>query len=662
MDSNQVSNQFTIDNIISEPNIFLKNSTQQQLEKIIQQSNNTYYNNESIMSDEIYDILKDGLVQLYPKSKLVNSIGSTVTSNKVKLPTHLGSMSKIKPDTGELKKWLTKFTGKKVISDKLDGFSLLIDFSSDNPNAYTRGDGSYGQSISWLLEYIKIGNLEKGMVRGEVVISKDNWGILKKKYPKYSNPRNLVSGYVGRKQVSGDILQYFDFVAYEYITQKPLKSSEQLKILEENGFNVVYHVLTNTVTNSSLSQSLLDRRENSPYEVDGIIVTDDQSHLRPNEKNPKYAIAFKMVLDDQCAEVHVLGITWHPTMYGGLTPVVQVSEVILDGAKINNVTANNARFVIKNSIGGPFRAGSIVKITRSGGVIPKILKVVKGHPGNPIDCLPHKDKYQYHWDKNGVNIELDDPDSNPIVRRKRVEHFFNVLDVPNFKTGMVEKVIENGYDTIPKILNMTREKLLEMDGVKDKLAEKIYNGIKKKYGKASLVDLIAGTTLFGKGFGRRKAKPIIENIPNILDIDISNPVQKEKLYQEIVSLNGFSDISAQKFISGWGKFKQFYHTLPKIDFKKQSTKKKKIMIKKKSSTKSETKLDSIHGNRIYVFTGCRASDDLKENIIDCGGIIEDRIKKGVTHLVVKDGNYNQTSKVKAAISKGIQIITLDSIS
>ena len=114
MDSNQVSNQFTIDNIISEPNIFLKNSTQQQLEKIIQQSNNTYYNNESIMSDEIYDILKDGLVQLYPKSKLVNSIGSTVTSNKVKLPTHLGSMSKIKPDTGELKKWLTKFTGKKV--------------------------------------------------------------------------------------------------------------------------------------------------------------------------------------------------------------------------------------------------------------------------------------------------------------------------------------------------------------------------------------------------------------------------------------------------------------------------------------------------------------------------------------------------------------------
>ncbi len=86
------------------------------------------------------------------------------------------------------------------------------------------------------------------------------------------------------------------------------------------------------------------------------------------------------------------------------------------------------------------------------------------------------------------------------------------------------------------------------------------------------------------------------------------------------------------------------------------------MIKKKSSTKSETKLDSIHSNRIYVFTGCRASDDLKENIIDCGGIIEDRIKKGVTHLVVKDVNYKQTSKVKAAISKGIQIITLDSIS
>jgi len=657
-----LSQNFSLDNIISEPNTFIKKATRQEMEDILNTANKEYYNGESKMSDEIYDILKESLEKKYPQSSLLQDIGADVTSNKVKLPTHLGSMSKIKPDTGELTKWLTKYPGTKVLSDKLDGFSLLIDFNSLEPQAYTRGDGRYGQSITWLLKYINIGHLENGRVRGEVVISKDNWGILKKKYPKYSNPRNLVSGYVGRKQVSDDILQYFDFVAYEYITIEPLKSSQQLKILEENGFNVVYHFSANTVTNNSLSQFLLDRRENSPYEVDGIIVTDNIPHQRPTEKNPKYSIAFKMVLDDQCAEVYVLGITWHPTMYGGLTPVVQVSEVTLDGAKINNVTANNARFVIKNSIGGPFRAGSIVKITRSGGVIPKILKVVKGHPGNPIDCLPHKDKYQYHWDENGVNIVLDNPDENPIVRRKRVEHFFNVLDVPNFKTGMVEKVIENGYDTIPKILNMSRKNLLEMDGVKEKLAEKIYSGIKKKYDKASLVDLIAGTTLFGKGFGRRKAKPIIENIPNILEIDITDPVQKETLYQKIVSLKGFSDISAQKFISGWGKFKQFYHTLPKIDFKKQSIKKKKIMIKKKSSTKSETKSDSIHGNRIYVFTGCRATDDLKEDIIDCGGIIEDRIKKGVTHLVVKDGNYKQTSKVKAAISKGIKIITLDSIS
>lgn len=657
-----LSQNFSLDNIISEPNTFIKKATRQEMEDILNMANKDYYNGESKMSDEIYDILKESLEKKYPQSSLLQDIGADVTSNKVKLPTHLGSMSKIKPDTRELTKWLTKYTGTKVLSDKLDGFSLLIDFDTPEPQAYTRGDGHYGQLITWLLGYINIGHLEKGMVRGEVVISKDNWGILKKKYPKYSNPRNLVSGYVGRKQVSGDILQYFDFVAYEYITIEPLKSSQQLQILEENGFNVVYHFSANTVTNNSLSQSLLDRRENSPYEVDGIIVTDNIPHQRPTEKNPKYSIAFKMVLDDQCAEVYVLGITWHPTMYGGLTPVVQVSEVTLDGAKINNVTANNARFVIKNSIGGPFRAGSIVKITRSGGVIPKILKVVKGHTGNPIDCLPHKDKYQYHWDENGVNIELDDPENNPIVRRKRVEHLFNVLDVPNFKTGMVEKVIENGYDTIPKILNMTRENLLEMDGVKDKLADKIYNGIKKKYGKASLVDLIAGTTLFGKGFGRRKSKPIIENIPNILKIDISDPVQKEKLYQKIVSLNGFSDISAKKFIAGWGKFKQFYHTLPKIDFKKQSIEKKKILIKKKkASIKYETKLYSIHCNRVYVFTGCRASDDLKEDIIDCGGIIEDRIKKGVTHLVVKDGNYKQTSKVKAAISKGIQIITLDKL-
>lgn len=647
---------------ITNPKKFIQEANLKQIESVLEYSDDQYYNGSSIMSDEIYDILKDGLEKKYPDSKKLNNIGADVHSNKVKLPTHLGSMSKIKPDTGELKKWLTKYPGKKVVSDKLDGFSLLIDFSESEPNAYTRGNGTYGQSITWLLQFIKIGKLDSGMVRGEVVISKTNWNSLKIKYPQYSNPRNLVSGYVGRKKVSSDILQYFDFVAYEYITDNPIKSSQQLHILKNNGFKTVYNYSTEIVTNNSLSQSLIDRRENSPYEIDGIIVTDDLPHKRPTEKNPKYAIAFKMVLDDQCAEVHVIGMNWQPSMYGVLTPVVQVSEVILDGAKINNVTANNARFVIKNDIGGAFKVGSIIRITRSGGVIPKILKIVKGYEGNINDCLPDKNQYEYHWDENKVNIELDDPDSNPIVRRKRVEHFFNVLDVPNFRTGMIEKVIENGYDTIPKILNMTRENLLEMDGVKDKLADKIYNGIKKKYGEVSLVDLIAGTTLFGKGFGRRKAKPIIENIPNILDIDVSNSVQKEKLYQKIVSLNGFSDISTQKFISGWSKFKQFYQTLPKINFNKQTVKKKKLVIKKKISTKSKLKIDSIHNNRVYVFTGCRANDKLKNNIINNGGVIEDRIKKGVTHLVVKDEHYKQTSKVKAAISKGIQIITLKSIS
>merc|ERR1711871_1645272 len=140
-----------MEKIISNPNNFIQNATQQQLESVIQQTNEAYYNGESIISDEIYDILKSSLEQKFPSSKLTDSIGSEVKSNKVKLPTHLGSMSKIKPDTGELKKWLTKFPGKKIVSDKLDGFSLLIDFNHTEPTAYTRGNGTYGQLITWLL-------------------------------------------------------------------------------------------------------------------------------------------------------------------------------------------------------------------------------------------------------------------------------------------------------------------------------------------------------------------------------------------------------------------------------------------------------------------------------------------------------------------------------
>jgi len=641
--------QFNWTDISSNPYKYAHSINVEKLEQCIKLANQHYYNSESVMEDNVYDILVECLKERKHNSKILDEIGASIVGKfKVTLPTFMPSMNKIKADTGEVKKWCIKYPGSYTVSDKLDGMSMLIHNDEGNIRAYTRGDGKVGQDISWIVNYIKIGNTHNGdMVRGECVVSKTNWGIIKAKYPKYSNARNFVSGYTGSKTVDPKLMKYIDFVAYEYITEIPKRYSNQFQCLSEMGFDVVFWESREKVDNSSLSNLLENRREASTYEVDGIIIaSDDKGYTRMDDKYPKYAKAFKMVLDDQTAEVSVLGITWNPSMHGVLKPIVNISPVVLDGAKIRNVTGNNAKNIVNNAIGGVIGPGAIVKLTRSGGVIPKILKIVKPYGGESSNVLPMQTEFgKYSWNSTNVDIVLKRPELNKTVVLKRIEHFFGTLSVPYFKTGIIKKVFDVGYNTIPKILNMTVENLLTIDGIKEKIANKIFNAIQKGYNSATLTLLMSGSHVFGSGFGKRVIKPILSKFPNILDIDLNNSSQRDKLFNGITGLKGYQSTTAQKFIIGLPKFINFHENLPAQNKVQSNTQEIKIIGDK-------------FNNQIYSYTGFRPDEKLKKYIISNGGKLESSVKSNVTHLLVKKKSSKKTKKILDAEAKGIQIIYL----
>ena len=111
-------------------------------------------------------------------------------------------------------------------------------------------------------------------------------------------------------------------------------------------------------------------RDNYKYDIDGLIVTNDKIYTRKSE-NPKHAFAFKMILTDQIAEAKIIDVIWSPSKDGYLKPKVQFEPVIINGARLEFATAFNAAFVQDNKIG----IGAIIKIIRSGEVIPYILDV-----------------------------------------------------------------------------------------------------------------------------------------------------------------------------------------------------------------------------------------------------------------------------------------------
>jgi hypothetical protein len=76
--------------------------------------------------------------------------------------------------------------------------------------------------------------------------------------------------------------------------------------------------------------------------------------------------------------------------------------------------------------------------------------------------------------------------------------------------------MEAGFDSIVKILNMKVEDFLKVEGFKDKTSNKLYNGIREKIKVASLVQIMAASNLFGRGFSEKKLELIINSYPEVL--------------------------------------------------------------------------------------------------------------------------------------------------
>ena len=304
---------------------------------LIQSSDEDYYNTvntgQVLLTDNEYDILQDYLKERYPTNPYFTSasVGAApTTTNKTKLPVYMGSMNKIKPsETNAIFNWINIYKGPYIVSCKLDGVSgLYVREIDGTEKLYTRGDGDYGQNISHLLPYLHLPkvpiNTQRTMVRGEFIIVKN---VFKEKYAAdYSNARNMTSGIINRNTID-DKIEDVHFVTYEVI-EPVLKPSEQLSFLIVCGYNVVPFFSLEMISNEILTQMLVQSRNNCCYEIDGLIITDDNIYQRKCS-NPDYSFAFKMVSTDQIAEATVVDVLWSPSKNGYLKPRIQIKPILI---------------------------------------------------------------------------------------------------------------------------------------------------------------------------------------------------------------------------------------------------------------------------------------------------------------------------------------------
>ena len=445
------------------------------IERKIKESNEAYRNGESILSDQQYDMLLDDLKKLDPNSKLFDEIGGETieASRKSKLPISMFSMNKVK-SVDELKKWFkSKNISEQielVLTPKFDGASLVV-VESDK-KAWTRGNGIEGQESDEHLEKMNTNNIDDDVITfGEAIMKRDVFE--QKEYSStFSNPRNLVSGKLNDKTPT-DILKDIDYIRYGLVGKDFQTKSDSLYYLNEKQKHKVQYKISflEDLTEENLSELYLEWSE--VYEIDGIIVEINLESIRKSlgrerNGNPSYARAYKGEFTE-VKETIIEDITWEISKQGLIKPVMNVKSINLDGVNVTNVTGNNAKFMKINELG----IGSVIKVTRSGGVIPKLVDVVKS-TGFKLPNIG----VEIGWNDNNVElITLEETDDQKL---KQLISFFRIMEVDNLGEGVVKQFFENGFDTVKKILSMKKEDMIKLDKFGVRKSQKIVDSINEK--------------------------------------------------------------------------------------------------------------------------------------------------------------------------------------
>ena len=375
-----------------------------------------------------------------------------------------------------------------------------------------------------------------------------------------SSQRNIVAGLLGRKDhielASYLSFQAFELLSddLEFDTEK-----EKFEILNSLGFvTPEYSVNKTTADLNERLLEAKDFIGNGDYLIDGVVFTFNdrslQEELGETAHHPRYKMAFKFPGDVKQTKIN--SITWQVSRNGILTPVAEVEPVEVSGATVSRVTLHNYGVVREFNL----KSGDEISIIRSGEVIPKFLEVIKESKEEinlPKNCPSCNSKVRVDDiriicdNKNcpaqvleGIlnfvkKIGIDDLSSKRLsemiraglvtrpsdlytlkiedllvldkVKEKlatkiiknieKSKHtslpvFLSALGIKGGALNKSEKVVQGGFDTIEKILEMKSEDLQQLESFAEKSAIDFTESIKEK--KDEITELLQAGFEFQK--------------------------------------------------------------------------------------------------------------------------------------------------------------------
>jgi len=439
---------------------------------------------------------------------------------------------------------------------KYDGVSISLTYVNGKmKHAVTRGDGTKGDDVTANVRTIRSIPLilsgndypQEFEIRGEIFLPRKAFNELNEEKISagevpFANPRNTAAGTLKLQNSSIVAKRKLDCFMYYIPAEVSITKSHFQNLMKARswGFKVPDFMALYGSIDGALEfiHEWDQKRKALPFDTDGIVIKVDsipqQLFLGFTAKEPRWAIAYKYKAER--AETKLLSINYQVGRTGAVTPVANLSPVLLGGTTVKRASLHNADQMALLDI----RPGDYVYVEKGGEIIPKIISVnlqkreEMVSPLNFITHCPECGSELIRSEGEAAHYCPNEDECPPQIKGK-LEHFVGraAMDI-NCAEATIDLLYRKGLlRKVSDFYKLKKEQILQLDRFAEKSADNLIKSIEaSKQVPFPNVLYAIGIRFVGYTVAKKLALHF-KNMKNLSNADVEHLLMVEEIGERI---------------------------------------------------------------------------------------------------------------------------------
>jgi DNA ligase (NAD+) len=548
------------------------------------------------------------------------------------------------------------------VEPKIDGFGIELTYKQGLLTlGATRGDGRIGEDVTANVRMVRGVALrlrepvEHLTVRGEVYMTKAEFAEINRQRAEageelFKNPRNTAAGSIKQLDPNEVRKRPMHTILYEVVDGERYASGHlaSLDFIRRLGLPVSSHNTKATSWDELHAQvhAWRDRRDELPYELDGLVIKVDdfaqRAALGTTAKFPRWAIAFKFPARQ--VTTRLVDIRSYVGRTGAITPVAQLEPVEVSGTTVSNASVHNWDQVARLGL----HQGDRVLLEKAGEIIPQILGVTEKGPGPAFapPAICPSCGHELTREDGRVALVCLNRLGCPAQQLAAIE-FFASRGQMNMD-GLGEKVVEQLVDAglvkdVADLFTLTAAQLLQLERFGKQSANNLVAAIAKAANDATFARLLAALGI--PNVGGVIARPIAEKYGSLSALRAAALAKDSAAFvDELLAIEGVGETIALNV----DRFLRDPHAAVILD------KLAALGVDPKQPVTAIS--DGPLSGMTLVVTGTLSAPrgDIQKRIEAAGGKVAGSVSKKTTYLVA--GADTGKTKLEAAEKNGVKVI------